>query len=208
MSDALIASLQSRISELTDQLATVKTEAKTRRKAQAATRTELEAALAQVKELATDRDAWKGKAEAAPGEKDKKIAELEGQILERQHADVFGELKQDKELGLDPRMPVTTIMRELGYKPEGAPDRDKLKSLVAEAKPRLGHLFSPAADSGNAHATGQAREPGPGAQRGGSPNSASSPAGTVSRAQLRDAKWMFANQALAATAVKEGRIVD
>lgn len=89
MSDQLIASLNQRVSELTSQNASLNAALKQERGKRQAIRTDLEKLQAQVTTLTTERDKWKATAESVPGEQSQRVADLEGQLRQRDHRDGF-----------------------------------------------------------------------------------------------------------------------
>jgi len=189
MSDALIASLQRRVDDLTAQNATLSAEAKDRRIAGKKLKAELEALKATHGQLAKDFDELKGKATAAPSEKDAKIAELEGKLLARDHKDAFAGVAEFKVKGQDGQeadytlrkgVSVEALWTNLQYKAEGeTPDAAKISGLLAGAVATHPYLFEPkpaqAAEGAPGGANGPIvtgrREAGPGAGKGVSNNS-------------------------------------
>lgn len=88
-SEKLIETLQAQIRELTEKNAALGKEQKDRRHANKALQEELDAARKQVDTLTTERDQWKQKAEAKPGELGERIQELEGKLKARDVEDKF-----------------------------------------------------------------------------------------------------------------------
>src|SRR4051812_29852182 len=94
MSDVLISAQQKQITDLLAQVAQLNAEGKTRRIENKRLKGELETATGQVATLTTERDGFKAKAESGPTEHTAKIAELEGQLLSRDHTDAFAGVRE------------------------------------------------------------------------------------------------------------------
>jgi len=99
-SEKLIETLQAQIRELTEKNAALSKEQKDRRHANKALQEELDAARKQVETLTTDRDQWKNKAEARPGELGERIQELEGKLKARAIEDKFAPIAKQLADGL------------------------------------------------------------------------------------------------------------
>jgi hypothetical protein len=126
----------------------------------------------QLAELTTERDSFKQRAEAEPGELQKRLDEATGKIRERDHKDAFNKVAKGMKVS-DP-----TAQADLwalsGYKPEGdAPDESRIKEAIGatlKGRPR----FLDAEPDGSTTAAGAANggtqttpaKPGPGADRG------------------------------------------
>lgn len=179
MSETLIASLQKRINDLTDENTGLKSEAKDRRIANGKLKKDLEAATKSVDTLTKERDELKNAAASGPKELTDKIASLEGQILSRDHKEAFAGVKEFKVKGEDGKeteftlndgVTVDALWKHLDYKPEGdKPDAAKITGLMGEAAKSASYLFKPKADAATSEAgaskqplQGQRREPGPG----------------------------------------------
>lgn len=89
MSEALISSLNSRISELMTEKANLNAAIKEARRERKEATEKLDALTKQVETLTTERDGFKAKAEAGPTEQTKRITELESQIRGRDFRDAF-----------------------------------------------------------------------------------------------------------------------
>lgn len=89
MSEALIASLNTRVSDLQQQAANLKAALKEARGERSAAVAERDTLRAELAKLATERDDWKGKAEAAPSQTAETIAKLQQQLRTRDHRDAF-----------------------------------------------------------------------------------------------------------------------
>lgn len=196
MSDALIASLQKRLDELTGENATLKSEAKDRRIKGRTLAQELEAIKAERDGLAAERDTYKTKAEAGPAELTSRIAELEGSIRTRDHRDAFASVKEFEVKGDDgkplkytlaPGASIEDVWHFTGYKPEGdRPEAASINEQLGKAlatKPLLFAEVKPA-DAGTTAPRGATqpialnrREGGPGAGKGVNDSSTQRPGG-------------------------------
>lgn len=216
MSDQLIASLNQRVSELTSQNAQLNAALKQERGQRKALRTDLEQLQGQVTTLTTERDGWKQKAEAAPGEQSQRVADLEGQLRQRDHRDGFREAALAA--GVKPEA-VGDLYQLLELKPGDAPPKpEDFAEPLKTARAARGWAFgdTPAADgshsataaNGTANGNGTqgavkvaATDPPPGAGRSASDTSSA-------RVQYRlgdvaKPGWMQANPTLA-KAIAEG----
>jgi hypothetical protein len=195
MSEELIKSQAAEISRLTallqsttTQLQTTTQESMKRRERIKAMKAEAEKSAAEKAELAKavsdaaaerdavvkERDEVKGRAAAAPDEKDAKIKELEGKVRERTHRDAFAKAAKELKLREDS---VDDALAVLKYTPEGdEPDGERIKALIGEVLQTRPHWAEPAADAAStapadagkgAPLTLPAKGPGPGAERGG-----------------------------------------
>lgn len=118
MSDALIDSLNRRITELEQRavkLQAAVTQARHEGKDLRARSSSLEE---QVQHLTSDRDGWKQKAESGPQELQARIAELEGQVRQRDHRDAFRQAATTS--GVSPAF-VDDLYTLSGLKPGDAP---------------------------------------------------------------------------------------
>jgi FtsZ-binding cell division protein ZapB len=188
MSDALIGSLQKRIDELTGENATLKSEAKDRRIAGKKLKEQLDALQKEHEKAVQERDGFKAKAEAAPGEKDAEIGRLQGEIRTRDHKDAFAGVKELKIKAKDEKgqdiedtytfndgVKVEDVWGKAGYAPEGdVPDAAKITELYGKAREAAPYLFAKKAADAATHGSGDPTNPGrtsavrqgPGAGRG------------------------------------------
>jgi uncharacterized coiled-coil protein SlyX len=209
MSDALMSSQQAEINRLNAQLAEARSEAAQRRKAGASLKKQLAELTASNQALTAERDDFKAKSEATPEETRKTIEGLTSRLRDRVFRDAFAaEASKGDEKGAGKINPdaVDAAWKLMEFKPESDDvDPAKIKELVAKARTGHGYLFSQAADAATKGETkGEGLTPGPGSQRGAT----GATAGTVKRSDMRNAQWMFANQARAAEAVKAGLVVE
>jgi len=183
MSEALIASLQKRIDDLTGQVAQLNAEGKTRRIENKRIKAELEDARGQVAALTTQRDTLQNQANAGPAELQAQVADLQGKLLARDHRDAFGGVKEFSVKGEDGKeskytlnkgVSVDDLWTALGYKAEGeTPDAAKVSGLLSGAVATKPYLFAPASGETPTNAAGAATtaaghgvgRPGPGASR-------------------------------------------
>ena len=189
MSDELIRSLNARITELTNDNASLRAEAKDRRIKAKTVTAERDELKAQLGTLTTDRDTWKGKAEAAPGDKDRRIAELEGTIRTRDHKDAFNRLAKDAGVRTDA---VDDLWNLSGYKADtDQVDEARINQLIGEARTGRAYLFSTAGET-PAAGSGEPKKPlspPPGSGRGAPANGSGQYRLTAS--QMRDPKFMM-----------------
>jgi hypothetical protein len=140
-SDTLIQSLNTRISDLTLQVATLSTEAKKRRlelRAEQHAHAETKAAHAT---LATERDTWKGKAEADPPALQAKLDETLGQLRARDHRDAWREAVGAH---LNDGATVEDIWAKIQYTPgEKIPTPAEITEQVKAAQSAAPYLFKP-----------------------------------------------------------------
>lgn len=209
MSDAIIASLQRRIDELTGENATLKSEAKNRRIAGKKAGQELADLRKDHDALVKDRDSWKGKAEAAPSDLAEKVKQLEGQIRDGKHRSAFA--KAAEAAGVEPKA-VEDLWTLSGYKAEAdEPDAPSIERAIAGAKEARPYLFRPAGE-GQGEGQGQpAKEPlklkVPVDNSRGSGQGAGPTAFRVTSANLQDLGWMQANAARINEARAAGTLV-
>jgi hypothetical protein len=191
-SDALIQSMNSRINELTAQVASRKEQAK-RHAEQLKSVAELRAAH---EALIKDRDHWKEKAEAAPSALQAKLDEATGQLRARDHRDAWKEAVADQ---LNDKVTIDDIWAKLGYQPgEAIPTTDQIREQVKPAQVAAPYLFKPGA-------TPTDRPPGPRtsatppplvapvAPSRGAPDTAARRF-EVRKSDSRNPAWMRANQ--------------
>jgi hypothetical protein len=142
-SDALIQSMNTRINELTAQVASRKEQAK-RHAEQLKSVAELRAAH---EALIKDRDQWKEKAEAAPSALQAKLDEATGQLRARDHRDAWKEAVADQ---LNDKVTIEDIWAKLGYQPgEAIPTTEQIREQVKAAREAAPYLFVPGATPTN-----------------------------------------------------------
>lgn len=137
-----------------------------------------------------------------PGEKDQRITELEGQVLNFQHKGEFAKVAKAAGVRDDA---VDDLYTALGYKAEGEPDPEKLKTAIEGAKASKAWAFSaPAGDDGKGGQQPPAK-PIPGQGRGGA--NAGTDATIITAEQRADPKFMLdpSKQDMIQLAAKEGR---
>lgn len=218
MSDALISSLNARVSDLTTENAQMKAALREARGDLKAARAERDEFAQTITDLEKDRDAWKGKAEAAPGEKDARIKELEGQIAGDRHraayekaAKAAGMLDEEIADSYDLAMARGTLkLGEGDAKPE---DFAAHLSAAREARPRAfgeapaGGGSSTAPPAGKGAGGGGSQAPAGGGNAapiaGGRGASGTSPSRVqYSLSDVRKPGWQQANPALAEALAK------
>ena len=180
MSETLIASLQQQVDRLTTDNATLRAEAKSRRVKGKGLAEENETLRAQVATLTTERDDFKAKLDAKPGELQATIDTLQGQLRDRDHKDKFRSLAKTagiNESALDDAWQLS------GYKAEGDIDETKITAAITSTLSGRDWLkAAPAAETANGQpgASGKIPPPsgahanlpsGPGAHRGGAAGS-------------------------------------
>lgn len=215
MSEALIASLNGRITELTNQLTNIKAALKEERSARKSAAEERDTLKAQVGTLTTERDTALQAAKAAPDDLRKQIADLQGQLAQRDHRDAFR--KAAESAGVS-KQAVDDLYSLSGLKPGETPaDPAGFAEFLAaqkEARPWAFDGESPS-PQGNGASSGQpaggsqgiklAPAPAPAGAGRGVPDHSSSKF-RVTRDQLADGLWMQANQDAMDRAAVEGRL--
>lgn len=213
MSEALIASLNARVTELTSQNANLNAalkEARRERKAADDGKAELKA---QADKLAAERDELKTKLESAPNELRGKIVELESAIKARDHKDAFKAAAI--EAGVSAKA-VDDLYALSGLKPgDGPVDPAEFAEALATAKEARPWAFDGEQQSPS---QGQGAPPQGGSQSirlaavpppsGGGRGASDLPSTKfrVTSADLADGAWMQANQESVAKASAEGRL--
>lgn len=173
MSDALIASLQKQVTDLTNENAGLKAEAKDRRIKNAKLNKEIEELRGLNETVTKERDEFKVKAEAAPADLTKQIGDLQGQLRSRDHRDAFSSVKEfavkgedgtEAKYTLNDGVSVDDLWTGLGYKPEGdIPDQARITGILSEGRASKPYLFKPSEGAGAPQSLPQPRrEPGPG----------------------------------------------
>lgn len=180
MSEQLIATLQDQLRQLQAENLSLKTEAKERRIKGKKLQAENEKFAQFIEDLAAERDDYKARLEAAPGDLQKKVDELTGQIRARAHRDKFNALAKSEDVTNERAL--EDLWTASGYRPESdEPDEGALKAAIGKALQGRDYLKTPPApdgangrpaDAGTKSAQGAApvsRDAGPGASRGGGP---------------------------------------
>jgi FtsZ-binding cell division protein ZapB len=213
MSEDAIRSLNRRIDELMQENANLKSEAKDRRHKGRKLQSDYDALVKERDGLATDRDTWKGKAEAKSPELTTKIQELEGVIRTGKHQSAFNEAAAKH--GIDPttkegKQALADLWTLSGYKAEGdEADPAKLDALIQEQKVSRPLLFGKVTQAEEPPATPPVKQK---LQlpldnsRGGQPN-AGPQAFKVNSANLQDLGWMTKNAAALKAAKEAGTLV-
>jgi FtsZ-binding cell division protein ZapB len=219
MSDALIASQNTRISQLEREAAELRAEAKKYRTGRRDALAERDALKAQIDQLTADRDGWKQKAEATPGETQAKLEALQGQLRQRDHLDTFK--AEALKAGVNPAA-VADLYRLSGLTPpeEGEPKPEDFAGFLASAKTERAWAFgtgasgtaTPGGDPGTTSPQGGAQQgltlganpPPPGSGR----NASGTTAGQVryTRTEVQAPGWQHSRPELKA-ALAEGRAV-
>jgi hypothetical protein len=202
MSEALIQQLVSEKANLQAALKQARTEAKAL-KERAAT------VEAQVKTLEGDRDGWKAKAESAPTDHAKTIADLSGKIRQRDHRDAFR--AACAAAGVRPER-VDALYKLIGGAPPDAGEiaADAFAEPLTAAKAEHDWAFGESSPTavGQPAGTGSGPSPvpptapPPGAGRGAPDLSSGRFAYKAS--DLANPAWMAANQERLAKAVADG----
>lgn len=213
MSEALIASLNQRITALEGEKANLKAALKEARNETKTIKAEFEKLNAEANELLGEYEQLEQQANAAPDELQSRIAELQGQLATRDHRDAFR--AKAKELGVKDKA-VDDLYNLSGLKPgDGPVEPESFAEFLTAQKEVRGWAFEESQPQGNGASAGQgaggsqgvrltAVSPPPGAGRGVS--DASSSKIRVSADQLADGLWMQANQEVVAKASAEGRL--
>ncbi len=191
-SDALIQSMNTRINELTAQLASRKEQAKRHAEQQKGV-AELRAAH---EALIKERDTWKEKAEAAPSALQAKLDEAQAQIRARDHRDAWKEAVGGI---LNEKVAVEDVWSKLGYQPgDTIPTADQIREQVKPAQAAAPYLFKPGEmpTNGSQGPRSSATPPplvAPVAPSRGAPDTAARRF-EIRKSQSRDPAWMRANQ--------------
>lgn len=208
MSEALINSLNQRISELERSKGDLQRALKEARAERKTAVEKAESLASQVQQITQDRDGWKAKAEAAPTEKDTRITELETALRSTRFERAFeaeavkAGVKPEAIADLFKLSGLAVPESDDGIKPEAFAD---VFTAAKEARP---WAFGDAPQAGvNGHSQGigvKATEPPPGSGRSVS----GQPSGQVryTREDLSRPDWMTARPDLR-TALAEGRAV-
>jgi predicted nuclease with TOPRIM domain len=181
--DAIIGTLQNRITQLEQECATLRAEAKDRRIKGKALREENERIVEAYKQLETERDEYKTAFETEPSELQAQVEEYRGKLRDRDHRDKFKELATAA--GVTAPKAIEDLYQLSGYKPEKDEiDEQTIQAAIGSTLQGRDWLKSPTTAAGAANGqpagsgtrTGQAPgqatpqpplQPGPGASRGG-----------------------------------------
>jgi septal ring factor EnvC (AmiA/AmiB activator) len=201
VSDALIASLNARVGELTTELAQVRQEAKARRIENKQLKADRETLAAERDTLAVERDDFKAKATAAPNEIQKKLDEATAALRSRDHRDAFKAAIGDQ---LADKVAVEKLWAEVDYKPgEALPTPESIQELVGKAREAAPYLFK--SDPGGSQQP-QPKAPLAGAVGGGRGGPDNAGRFTVRKADLQDGQWIDDNWGKYQAAVKDGTV--
>lgn len=212
-SDGSIEFLRAEVNRLQRAVEAANAEAKKYRLAARKAREELAEAVRERDELAAgfeEIDARLQQLEADPEGPAKKIADLERQLLERDHRDTLRDLIADPELGLAKGVTPDKLAKLLDYTPEGTPDAAALRERVQGLRESDPYLFAPTQDAAQPGRAGQPAQrsapaqPGPGASRGDRDTTLGG--FTVRRSDASNPEWMQRNQAQLAEAVANGTV--
>lgn len=187
--DASLKYLQTQLNDALAKLANRKEQAGRHAKEKAAAEARVKELEGQLAAVTTERDTFKSRAEALPGENEAKITKLEGEIRTRDHRDAFRPVlgqefavkgadgKEKKYKYLD-KAPVETLWNELKYKADGeVPAPESIRETLGKAVASHPYLFTEVTAAAGATPAPQSREgtppplrtqgqgPGPGAGR-------------------------------------------
>lgn len=165
-------------------------------------------ALGQVKALTTDRDTWKTKAEASPGEASQEVQRLQAELHTRDHRDAWASVRDE----LADKVTVEKVWAEIGYTPgDKIPTAEQIKERVDKARETVPYLFkvpdgttTPPGGASGGQGGGGTPPPGPGYGRG----APSKDAGfmVVRRSDAQNPAWMEANQSKLNDAFADNRV--
>lgn len=183
-SDTLLTSLNDRISRLERENAELRSESKKHRlgkKSAAAQAEQLQAKLQQAEAKLTE-------AAATPSTQAQRLAELEGQLRRRDHADAFREAVGGT---LHPKASIDDLWAKIQYTPgEAVPTPDAIRALAAKAREAAPYLFAPEGRTAPTQPMPAATPP---AWAGRGSDHAASSGFAVTDAQLRDPAFMLAH---------------
>jgi hypothetical protein len=209
-SSTLINSLNARIATLEANLARTSHESKTRKISGRELQAQLDKVTADLKTLETERDSWKGKAEAAPSDLQTKLDEALGQLRARDHRDAWRDAIGGE---LADKATVDKVWAELQYKPgDKLPSPEEIAEQAKAARDSAPYLFKTAADAA-ADPVGSRGNGRPllrdadDSSRG--PSDKKSGRVTVRRSDLADPAWSLnaRNQKMLAEAQADGTLV-
>jgi hypothetical protein len=215
VSDALIASLNNRVSELTTALAKANAEAKQRRHQRVATEKKLAELATAHEALAAEHGKLKAAADATPGQLQTENTELKGKLRAIGHKEAFAEALKSakgadgKPLALNQGATIETLWGQIKYEvPDADPDPKKITELIGEAVTAHPFLFTTAPDGAR----------GPGGSTGSKPPLNPAPGGGrgrldmandkvyVRESELRDPKFAYENSKRLGEAQKAGKL--
>jgi predicted nuclease with TOPRIM domain len=197
MSDALIASLQSRIADLTNETAQLKSENKDRRIKLRDLRTEIESVRKAAETATAEAEALRAKAGADPASADDRVKALEAQLKARDVRDAFSAVE------LAPGIKVEQVFKFFDVDPNTV-DVTKAVELAKGWREAAPGLFKQAAETvavAPGGATGQALDLGHLAGRGSRDKDARTV--TYTRAEVAQAGWQHRRPELV-QALKDG----
>ncbi len=139
MSESLISSLNQRVTELTNEVATLRAESKDRRLARKAALAEVTELKAKLAEVQAERD--KLATSTGSGDTAKRIAELESEVRRRDHREAWSKALEGK---LHEKASIDDVWAKTAYEPgEAVPTPDVIEGLVGKAKDLAPYLFAP-----------------------------------------------------------------
>jgi hypothetical protein len=154
VSDQLIASLNTRVQELTSQLAKANAEAKQRRHQRADVEKKLTELTTAHEALTAERDKLKTAADATPGQLQTENTELKSKLRSIDHKAAFTEAlsttkgADGKPLALNTGATIETLWQQVQYQvPDADPDAAKITELIGKAVTAHPFLFTSAADA-------------------------------------------------------------
>lgn len=157
MSEQTIGYLQGEVTRLNSEVGRLNKEAKDRRISGGKAKKLAEDLEKQVADLTRDRDEWKGKATAAPGELQATVDRLTGQLRERDHGDAWKAAVGDQ---LADKVGVRKLWQELQYTPgESVPTPEQIAEQLGKAREAAPYLFRPAAEPAAADPGGSQQPP-------------------------------------------------
>ncbi len=198
MAEDTIESLRARVADLITQLTEANSEAKDRR-------LENKRLVKELETITVERDDFKKKAEAPPSDE---VKTLRAQLLERDHRDTWKGLQGDAEIGLNPKIPIEKVWKNLDYRPDGEASPEKIKALLLKARETDHHLFveGTATAGTDPNPEAEVRLAGTPALNGTGGTGGRAPAALApTTAQLQDPRWMYENQHRFATPEGERR---
>ena len=211
MSEALIASLNNRVNELQQQVATLNAESRDRRLKLRKAEKDRDEARGQVESLTKARDDWEAKAKATPGEQADRVKSLEGQLrrlgVEKALAAALKPEDLNDKVTTDH---IIDALKPAGFDPsaEGAEKAD-FKGLVGKARESHPYLFRTAGETPAAAPDGATHRPALTLGEAGGRGARDTQAGTVHyrKSELHDPNWMTKKPHLA-KALKDGTAVE
>ena len=204
MSDALIASLNQRVQELTTEKANLHAALKEAKGKGRSVSEELETLRQQVQALTTERDTLKAKSDVAPAELAAENARLKATIRQRDHKDAFKARAIEK--GVNPaRIDALYKLSDLSPPDEGEITAEAFDPFLDEAQASHDWAFSTPASHQAAPTNGASQQAAP-AGLGRSASGTSATQVRYSMADVQKPGWQQNNPTLA-KALEEGRAV-